>query len=114
MQSELQPVAVQIVAPLIFGAPTSRELLERKIADIKRLLGTVDTRLGQAGGWLAAGQYTLADVAHVGVVLLLRDILGKDSIMLLEGGLGRWRCAAQHLGAFLARPHGGRLLSKRF
>lgn len=36
----------------------------------------MDKRLGEAGGWLAAGRFTVADIAHCGMVLLLKYILG--------------------------------------
>lgn len=40
------------------------------------LQGIMDRRLADAGGWLAAGRFTVADIAHVGMVLLLKYILG--------------------------------------
>lgn len=67
-----------MVAPLVLGTPAGKDQVERSIANAKRFLGILNKRLGEAeGGWLAAGCYTIADVAHIASVLLLQAILGE-------------------------------------
>lgn len=70
-----------MAAPLLLGTPTTREQIEKGIADLKRWLAVVDRRLGEApGGYFAAGRFTIADVAHVGVILLLEALLGEGVV----------------------------------
>ncbi|KAL4420595.1 hypothetical protein ABPG75_010278 [Micractinium tetrahymenae] len=62
--STLVPIAQTVSVPLVLGAPSLKSQ------------GILDRRLGDTGGWLAAGRYTIADIAHLGMVLLLKYILG--------------------------------------
>ena len=94
MQSGVVPTAQQVVPPLLFGTPTSKEVLERHIGELRRFMGILDARLKETGEWLAAGRYTVADVAHVGHVLLLKNMLGE----CLRGAAG---CLPAYLPACL-------------
>jgi GST-like protein len=72
--------------------------LERYVAEAKRLLGVLDTRL-EGRDWIMGDQYTIADVATLGWVRNLitfyeaRDLVGFDSLKnipaWLERGLAR-------------------------
>lgn len=69
--------------------------------------GILETRLRDAGGWLAAGRYTIADIAHVGMVLLLKYILGEQLLVAKDAREGEvsiasWAVDGQDLNLQLA------------
>ncbi|KAL4439693.1 hypothetical protein ABPG75_002694 [Micractinium tetrahymenae] len=86
-----------VVTGLVFGMPHSAETMQEAVEDMRAGFRHLDARIAQTGGWLAAGQFSIADVACISGVLFCSNLLGMD-LRAEYPRLGAW------LDAALARP----------
>jgi len=73
--------------------------LERYVAESKRLLGVLETRLA-GRQWIMDGDYTIADIASLGWVRNLVGFYGASELV----GFDDFAEVARVLAAFVARP----------
>lgn len=86
-----------VVTGLVFGVRHNAETMQEAVDGVRAGFRLLDARLALTGGWLAAGQFSIADVACISGVLFCSNLLGMD-LRAEYPRLAAW------LDAALARP----------